>query len=296
MQPGPRCAAIALALAVAATAACGSGSPTGPGPTNFVAVLVGAGDIGQCGSAGPSATAALLDAIDGTVITAGDNAYPHGTAADFRDCYDPTWGRHRARTRPTPGNHDHEVPGAAAYFDYFGGNAGTDRLGYYSYRAGGWLVVALDSEEPASTGSPQLAWLRSTLSDASSMRCTLAYWHRPLFSSGSNGDTPSMRDLWRTLQEFGADVVVNGHDHMYERFSPQSADGIADPENGIRQFVVGTGGALLTQPRAARRNTSEVASSTWGVLKLTLRATTYEWEFVPIAGSSFRDAGTGSCH
>jgi hypothetical protein len=260
------------------------------------AIIVGAGDIGQCGSPGPAGTAALLDLIEGTVFTAGDNAYMNGSAENFRDCYNPTWGRHRSRTRPTPGNHDYETPGGAAYYDYFGSNAGARGLGYYSYQAGRWLVVALNSEVPASEGSAQLVWLRQTLAAARSMPCVAAYWHAPLFSSGPNGENPSMRDVWRALQEFNAEVVVNGHDHLYERFAPQTLDGIADAGRGIRQFVVGTGGGSLSQPRAARRNTSEVVASVWGVLKLTLRESSYEWEFLPVAGSSFRDAGSGACH
>jgi acid phosphatase type 7 len=296
MKPSPWCAAFALFMALAGTSACGSDSPTSPGPVGETAVLVGAGDIGQCGSPGPAATADLLNAISGTVFTAGDNAYMQGSAENFRDCYDPSWGRHRTHTRPTPGNHDYETPGAAGYFDYFGRNAGPDRLGYYSYEAGGWLVLALNSEVPASEGSAQLAWLRDALGAGRSARCAIAYWHRPVFSSGPNGDSASMRDVWRTLQNFSADVVVTGHDHLYERFAPQTIDGVPDAERGIRQFVVGTGGASLTQPRGARRSTSEAISSTWGVLKLTLRESTYDWEFVPAAGSSFRDSGSGVCH
>ena len=257
--------------------------------------LVGAGDIGQCGSPGPAATAALLDSIPATVFTAGDNAYMDGSTGNFQECYHPTWGRHRSRTRPVPGNHDYETPGAAGYFEYFGANAGPSGRGYYSYETGGWLVLALNSELPASEGSAQLAWLRDTLNAARSVPCTVAYWHHPLFSSGPNGDSPVMRDVWRTLQEFNAEVVITGHDHIYERFAPQTFDGTADRERGLRQFVVGTGGVALTQPRGARRSTSEVVGSAWGVLKLTLHASAYDWEFVPVSGGSFRDSGSGTC-
>ena len=294
----PWCAAGALLGAMAGLSACGfsTPTPTNPAPVgSSPAVLVGAGDIGQCGSAGPDATAALLDSIPGTVFTAGDNAYMDGSARNFQECYHPSWGRHRSRTRPVPGNHDYETPGAAGYFEYFGANAGPVGKGYYSYETGGWLVVALNSELPASEGSAQLSWLRDTLSAARDVRCTVAYWHHPLFSSGPNGDSGVMRDAWRTLQEFRADVILTGHDHIYERFAPQTFDGTADPEHGIRQFVVGTGGVALTQPRAARRNTSEVVAPAWGVLKLTLRDSAYDWEFVPAQGHSFRDSGSGAC-
>lgn len=279
--------------------ACGYSAPTPTAPaatgSSPAAVLVGAGDIGQCGSPGPVATAALLDSIPGTVFTAGDNAYMDGSARNFEECYHPSWGRHRSRTRPVPGNHDYETAGAAGYFEYFGANAGPAGRGYYSYELGGWLVLALNSESPASEGSAQLSWLRDTLSAARDARCTIAYWHHPVFTSGPNGDSPRMRDAWRVLQEFKADVIVTGHDHIYERFAPQTFDGIADQERGIRQFVVGTGGVALTGPQA-RRSTSEVVGTAWGVLKLTLRDSAYDWEFIPASGASFRDSGTGVCH
>lgn len=214
----PRGAAGALLAALAMASACGYSTPSPTAPATVgssPAVLVGAGDIGQCGSPGPAATAALLDNIPGTVFTAGDNAYMDGSRQNFEECYHPFWGRHRSRTRPVPGNHDYETPGAAGYFEYFGANAGPVGRGYYSYQIGGWLVVALNSEVPASEGSAQLSWLRDTLSASRDVRCTLAYWHYPVFSSGPNGDSAVMRDAWRTLQEFNAEIIVTGHDHLY---------------------------------------------------------------------------------
>jgi Calcineurin-like phosphoesterase len=266
-----------------------STAPAGP-----PAVFVGAGDIADCNRTGSALTAKLLDAIGGTVFTTGDNAYPNASAAAFRDCYGPTWGRHRGRTRPTPGNHEYESPNASAYFDYFGSNAGPAGLGYYSFTLGPWHVVSLNSEIPASAGSPQESWLREDLM-ANRTQCTLAYWHRPLFSSGPHGVNPDMQDLWRTLYEFGTDVVLGGHDHLYERFAPQDPDGRADPARGIRQFVIGTGGASSYQSRFARPN-SEAQGGDMGVLALTLAAGNYRWEFVPVEGATFRDSGTGSCH
>jgi Calcineurin-like phosphoesterase len=258
-----------------------------------VGVLVGAGDIAQCGIlAGAYMTASLLDGIPGTVFTAGDDAQISGTAAEFRDCYAPTWGRHRARTRPSPGNHDY-VSGGGPYFDYFGDRAGPPGLGYYDYTVGSWQVFALNSEAPTSAGSAQAEWLREELS-AKKSRCTAVYWHRPLFSSGKIGDNTDMRDIWRILYEFGVDVVINGHDHLYERFAPQDPDGRADPVRGIREFIVGTGGAPLSGISNVHAN-SEERFTTWGVIVLTLLDDGYQWRFVP-AGDGDEDAGADLCH
>lgn len=272
----------------------GPPTPSEPVPPAFgPQTFVGAGDIGACGGSAES-TARLLDRIGGTVFTLGDNAYPSGTRENFRDCYDPSWGRHKDRTRPTPGNHDYQSPGAAPYFEYFGPNAGPAGLGYYSFDLPPWHIVSLNSD-PSSVGV-QEGWLRADLA-ASSARCTIAYWHHPLFSSGPNGDTPYMRGLFRVLYEANVDVVLNGHDHLYERFAPQDPSGAPDPARGIRQFVVGTGGVPFYQ-FTTRKPNSEVqvtGPGTAGVLKLTLLPDTYEWEFITI-GSGTRDNGTGRCH
>jgi hypothetical protein len=263
-------------------------------------VLVGAGDIANCeidGGSGARATAAVLDRIAGTVFTVGDHAYPAGAAAQFQDCYDPSWGRHRARTRPAPGNHDYLTANAKAYFDYFGDNAGPDRRGYYSYTLGTWHIVSLNSSIAADRHSPQIEWLRSDLKDHPA-QCTLAYWHLPIFSSGPHGSEAQtaahMREAWRALYEFGADVVINGHDHDYERFAPQDPKGKADP-NGIREFVVGTGGGGLYEFRRIRSNSEVRSNRSYGVLVLTLGATDYSWEFVSGAGELFHDGGTARC-
>jgi hypothetical protein len=248
----------------------------------------------MCGLPGAEATARLLDRIAGTVFTTGDNAYPSGTETDFRTCYGPTWGRHRERTRPTPGNHDYETPGAAAYFAYFGANAGPPGLGYYTYTAGSWQVIALNSEIDVGAGSPQGLWLRSILQQGGAI-CSVAYWHRPLFNSGQHGESGDLRAVWRVLSEFGVDLVINGHEHFYERFAPQTPDGVLDRARGIRQFTVGTGGGHLL-PVAAGRANSEMIGSAWGVLVLTLNDGSYQWEFRPVAGASFSDTGVGECH
>jgi acid phosphatase type 7 len=265
----------------------------GPVAPTEPAVFVGAGDIGNCELPGAEATAKLLDAIPGTVFAAGDNAYFQGTRQDYERCYAPTWGRHKQRTRPVPGNHEYETAGADGYFWYFGSAAAPATSGFYSYDLGAWHIVALNSNIAMDARSDQLAWLRADLAENRS-RCTLAYEHHPLFSSGPNGPTESVRPLWELLYAEGADVVISGHDHLYERFAPQDPVGRADMVRGIRQFVVGTGGSTLRTIVSLRPN-SEVRFSTWGVLKLTLRSTSYDWEFVPVAGESFRDSGSDVC-
>lgn len=258
-------------------------------------VLVGAGDIADCTTSGAAATATLLDHIPGTVFTAGDNVYPDGTAEEFRTCYGATWGRHLARTRPSPGNHDYHAADARPYYAYFGARAGEPGRGYYSYELGEWHIVALNSNLRADAEAVQEQWLRGDLA-AHRVPCTLAYWHHPLFSSGAgHGSDPRLRPLWQVLAEFGVDVVINGHDHNYERFAPQTPDGQADAVRGMREFVVGTGGAILGMFGLPHANSEVRKSGTWGVLKLTLHPTSYDWEFVPTADGSFHDAGSAVC-
>ena len=272
--------------------------PTGPGgvtPRSVgPAVLVGAGDIAECGLAGAEATARLLDDIPGTVFAAGDNAYYQGSLSQYQQCYEPSWGRHKSRTRPLPGNHEYETPGAAGYFAYFGDAASPATEGVYSFDLGSWHIVALNSNLPIDAGSPQLSWLRSDLA-AHPVRCTAAIVHHPLFSSGANGGDLRTRALWDLLYSEGADLVISGHDHLYERFAPQDSQGRVEPARGIRQFVVGTGGAHLSPNVGARAN-SEARATVWGVAKFTLVEAGYQWEFIPVAGETFRDSGADSCH
>jgi calcineurin-like phosphoesterase family protein len=245
--------------------------------------IVAAGDIASCRSTGDEATAALVARIPGTVAVLGDSVYERGTTAEFRECY--SWGRFRGRTRAALGNHEYLTPGAAPARAYF-------RLparGYYSYRLGSWLVVVLNSNcTPAGgcgRGSPQQTWLERTLA-ANDNLCTLAYFHHPRWSSGFHGSDRTMAALWSTLAAARAEIVLAGHDHHYERFAPIS---------GIRSFVVGTGGRSL-YPALWRLPASRVVNArTLGVLQLTLRDAEYDWRFVPVAGSTFGDAGTGRC-
>jgi hypothetical protein len=258
-------------------------------------VLVGAGDIANSGS-GDSATAALLDNIAGTVFTTGDNVYNSGTASEFSSHYAPTWGRHKARTRPSPGNHDYNTSGATGYYNYFGSVAGPSGRGYYSYDLGNWHVVSLNSNISMSAGSTQEQWLRADLA-ASTKPCTLAYWHHPLFTSSSNhSPSTGTRPLYQALYDYNADVVVWGHNHVYERFGPMNPSGGYDASRGLRSFVAGMGGAShysfgTIQPNSEARN-----SSAYGVLKFTLHSNSYDWQFVPVAGQSYTDSGTGGCH
>jgi hypothetical protein len=265
-------------------------------------VLVGAGDISSCDDlAGAEATAKLIEKIPGTVFAAGDLAYPDGSDEQFAKCYDPTWGRFKDRTRPVPGNHEYHNSGDSGFARYFGAAAGDATKGYYSYDLGAWHIVALNSECEHVGGcgarSPQGEWLRQDLARHPTT-CTLAYFHKPLFSSGaSHGNDLDMKPLWQTLYAANADVVINGHDHDYERFAPQDPEGNADLKRGIREFVVGTGGKNSHRTFAALRANSEAhQADTFGVLKLTLHASGYDWEFVPEAGKSFHDSGNGSCH
>jgi hypothetical protein len=274
--------------------------PSGPPPSGSE-ILVGAGDIAVCGSTADDATAALLDGIPGTVFTLGDNAYPNGSATDYANCYNPSWGRHKARTRPSPGNHEYQTAGAAGYFGYFGSAAGQAGQGYYSYDLGSWHIIVLNSNSNCTTiscsaGSPQEQWLRQDLA-ANTKACTLAYWHHPRFNSGSDhGNSTAVAPFWDALYEFNAEIVLNGHEHVYERFGPQTPNAVADAARGIREFIVGTGGASHYTFGPAKPN-SEVRNSTAdGVLKLTLKPNGYDWQFVAAGGATFTDSGSGSCH
>jgi hypothetical protein len=261
--------------------------------------LVAAGDVASCDSDGDEQTAALVAPIPGTVAVLGDSVYQRGTPAEFAACYAPSWGRFKARTRPTAGNHEYGTPGAAGYYAYFGPRAGHPERGWYAYRLGDWRVVVLNSNcgrvGGCGPGSPQLRWLRAELRTHQAA-CTLAYWHHPRFSSGLHGDDPTVAPFWDALYAAGAEVVLTGHDHHYERLGPLSPAGRVDRARGIRQFVVGTGGRSH-YPTVRRAPASEVRDwQTFGILRLRLRPGAYEWRFVAVAGSRFADSGSARCH
>jgi hypothetical protein len=253
------------------------------------AVLVGAGDISTCINDGDARRAELLGGIAGTVFTTGDNVYDRGTIDEFANCYDPTWGQYRDHTMPVPGNHDYLTSQAEGYYRYFGVPP------YYAYDAGEWRVYALNSEIDISDNSEQARWLKNDLV-ANPKKCVMAYWHRPRWSSGrEHGSSAEMQAFWSILANANAELVVAGHEHNYERFAAMDANGNAiNP--GLRQFVVGTGGASHYDfgsilPASQARN-----SDTSGVLKLTLRPDRYDWEFIPAAGGIFSDSGSTSCY
>lgn len=261
-------------------------------------VLVGAGDIADCRSCAES-TASLLDAIPGTVFMAGDGAYEDGSIANYEECYAPTWGRHKERTRPAPGNHEYKTDDAAGYFEYFGAAAGTPGQGWYSFEIGEWHVVVLNSncaQVGCGEGSLQLEWLEADLA-SSDAACTAAIFHHARFASGKHGENREVAPFWEALYRHGAEVVLNGHDHSYERLAPISPAGESDPGHGLRSFVVGTGGVGFHEwSRRPLRFTEVRDNETWGVLRLDLRADGYDWEFIPADPDGFRDSGTGSCH
>ncbi len=267
-------------------------------PTSGTVTLSGAGDIAVCGSDDDEATADLLEDLPGWIFTTGDNAYDDGTPSEFERCFGGSWGRHRDRIFPTLGNHDVETERAAGYFGYFGARAGDPRAGWYALTLGSWRVLVLNSHCELIGGcgadSPQGRWLAGEL-EAHPAACTVAFWHHPLYSTGDHGPIEAARPLWEILHPAGVDVVVNGHDHDYERFAPLDAAGSPDPERGIRQFVVGTGGAHLRGFPYQDPN-SEVRAAAHGVLRLDLHDGGYGWRFVPIEDGGFTDEGSGQCH
>ncbi|HEY6156408.1 MAG TPA: metallophosphoesterase [Gemmatimonadales bacterium] len=286
-------------------------------------VFIGAGDIGECDKVHSVKTAAVIDTIAGTVFTLGDNAYPNGQPGDFTrtdgpGCWANTWGRFKKRIHPTPGNHEYALRDttAAGYFGYFGVAAHEQPTGWYSYDVGAWHIIVLNSNflESQALGrvlkmDTQLAWLSADLA-AHPAACTLAMWHHPHFSSGpTHGahleETQPTKPFWDTLYAHGADVILSGHEHNYERFAPQTPDSVADPVNGIREFVAGIGGGGYDTLATTTRANSEVSTTEHGVLKLTLTPGFYHWEFIPTSGPlgeldpstfTFTDSGTASCH
>lgn len=279
-----------------------SGRPKAQAQDAQSGVLIAAGDIANCNIlGGAEATAKVVEAVPGTVAAIGDLAPPDGSAQAFANCYEKTWGAFKSRTRPALGNHEYHAAGAVPYFDYFGAAAGERGKGYYSYELGGWHVISLNGEckeiGGCGKGSVEESWLREDLR-AHPAACTLAYWHEPLFSSGAaHGNNAAYRDFWEDLYQANATIVLNGHDHDYERFAPQDPAGRPDAKRGIREFVVGTGGnhqrPFSSQPQP---NSEMRMTGTFGVLKLTLYAHGYQWQFLSEAGKNFTDSGAGKCH
>ena len=297
-SPAPSLPTIAPTSTTSRPSTMPPGGPVSPSPSAPPVTFVGAGDIASCQSSGDEATAALLAGIDGTVFTAGDNVYDRGTSVEFKDCYAPTWGRELSRTWPAPGNHDYATRGAAGYFRYFGAAAGDPKQGWYARDLGAWRIYVLNSNCSAiggcGAGSKEERWLRADLA-ANARQCVLAIWHHPRFSSGLHGSSKATQALWQALQDAGAEIVINGHDHDYERFAPQTATGAADPA-GIVEFVAGMGGRSHYALVRSIANSVAQNDDTWGVLELQLYAGSWTSAFVPVAGKSFTDAASGTCH
>ena len=260
------------------------------GTTNWVNIV---GDTGFCGSTAMAQLSRLISTFGGDLLLAGDIAYPSGTMEQYMRCFDPELGRYKSRTWAAPGNHDYETPGAAGYFTYFGERAGPARRGYYAIRQATWQVLMLNSNLPMTRNSPQFEFARVQLTTNRS-RCAMAIMHHPFDTSGPNGPNPQQRDLWDMMYGLGLDVVVAGHDHIYERHAPQDASQRSDPARGIRLFIAGTGGATPYQ-RARSAMHSEVFLSMYGLLRLKLEPALYEWEFLD-ANGTVRDRGLNICH
>lgn len=263
-------------------------------------MLVLAGDNAYCSSTGDAATAALIAKINPVAIQLlGDTTWPQGAYSEFVNCYDPTWGKWKSITHPGIGNHEYLTAGAAGYQQYFGAAAGPAGKFYYSYDLGGWHIVVINSNcsqvGGCQAGSPQETWLKADLA-AHPNKCTLAVWHHPRFSSGEHGDQTSMTPIWQDLYDAKADLVMDGHDHDYERFAPQTPTGALDTVNGIREFVVGTGGINLRPFYTIQPNSQVRISNVYGVMKLTLYPGSYDFQFVPQSGQTAADSGSGTCH
>lgn len=276
-----------------------STSTTAPSPE--AATVLAVGDIATCAGTDDEAVAEVVAALPGDVLLLGDIVYPDGTAEQFARCFEPAWGRFRERLRPAPGNHDFHTTGGAGYFGWFGAAAGEPGKGWYSFDVGPWHVIALNSNcalvGGCGAGSEQERWLRADLAASAGARCTLAYWHHARFSSGSvHGSNPAMGDVWRTLADAGADVVLAGHEHVYERLEPLDPGGRVDVERGIRSFVVGTGGRSHYGFGVPHEGSAVREASTFGVLELTLSQDSYRWRFVPVEDGTFTDRGQGRCH
>jgi hypothetical protein len=300
-SPRPSVVAVASGPAVVPSSAPVTPAiPASNGPDSRESVvLIGAGDIADCSLPGARQTSDLLVEQPGLVFTAGDNAYPDGSSANFDDCYAPTWGRVKDRTiLPAAGNHDWLTDRAAGYLGYFGTTAAPNGTTWYSRDLGAWHVIVLDSNcekvGGCGAGSPQGEWLARDLA-TSQARCTVAIWHHPRFTSGEHGNDPTVAPFWDQLHAARAELVINGHDHDYERFAPQDPAGNVERPGGLREIVIGTGGTELRSFHAQAANSEFRVAGTWGVLRLTLHPFNYEWEFLPAGGTTFADAGSTPC-
>jgi len=297
MSPKTLCVPALLTFAIAAAFACRDQSEPVLQPSNAeaeaatTAILLAAGDIAGCPELyQDEVTADMVADLPGTIALLGDLVYQDGTRWQFRNCFDPSWGRVLSRSRPSPGNHDYRTDQAGPYYEYFGSRAGPAGKGYYTYRLGTWRIYSLNSER---NFAEQTSWLTAHLA-ANPSKCILAYWHKPLYTSGQNPPTPAVRPLFHALYKAGAEVVLNGHQHSYERFAPQDAESnfVA---RGTRQFVVGTGGAQLEGFVTVAKNSKLRYVAGHGVLRMTLSPGKYGWRFLPVPGAPPADTGYANC-
>lgn len=281
--------------------ASGPEEPTPTDSTSAAVVFSGAGNIATCGTNNDELTAQLLDDLPGYVFALGDQVIPRGNAdSAYTACYEPSWGRHKSRTYAVLGNHEYGTGSADGTFRYFGQRSGDASQGYYSFDLGAWHVIVLNDNidyVPLGAGSAQDAWLQADLA-ANTKKCTIAMFHQPYYlSSNTPGFTvrPTRRSVWRTLYAADVDVILNGHQHHYERMRAMDPEGNPDDAKGMVQFNVGTGGESIAMPTVISPF-SESRGAVYGVLKLTLRATGYDWQFLAVPGASFTDSGSGTCH
>lgn len=321
--PGVRHVLFRTVAGVAVLTACKPPVHTTPPPADAPAevvaltgasVMIGAGDIASCRSQGDELTAALVDSVlkadsaaivENAVFTLGDNAYPEGSDRDFALCFTPSWGDSAKgimkHIRPAPGNHEHAIFGAAPYYEYFGKRAGEPRKGYYSYTVGEWHVIVLNSEvvvNPVFTEAErkaQIDWLNDDLK-FNTKKCTLAYWHNPRFSSGWHGSDRLLAGFWQLLYEANVDLILNGHDHNYERFKPMTPAGLVDSTKGIVELIAGTGGGELRGLRnPPAPNSAGRVQGHFGVIKLTLGKEEWRSAFLSVNGKVYDPSG-GRCH
>ncbi len=297
------CASLVVAALAVAISSCGSGTPQAPPQTEKVSI-VAVGDIAHCtglfGRNKPwEATARLINALSATapVLVLGDMAYEDGTAAEFRDCFNPSWGQFLDRSYPTPGNHEYYSALAGPYYDYYGARAGPDRRGYYSFNIGKWHLISMNSNIDMKIGSPQYQWLQADLEANKNTLCTLAFWHVSRFGSAvGHVVDPNLTDVWRLLYQYGTELILNSDEHIYERFGPLDGDGVPDKVRGMRQFTIGTGGAdpysfaVRADPNSERR-----IQGTYGVVTLNLLDTRYEYSFVDSSNQNALDVGGETC-
>jgi acid phosphatase type 7 len=292
------CVLAASTLAAAAGFACRDQSEVTLQPSEVIAdakapaILLAVGDIAGCPERyQDEVTAELVSELPGTIALLGDVVYQNGTNFEFKNCFDPSWGRVLDRSRPSPGNHEYRTDQAAAYYKYFGTRAGPSGKGYYTYKLGTWRIYSLNSERNI---PEQTAWLEAHLA-ANPSKCILAYWHKPLYTGGRNPNDSTVRPLFDVLNKAGAEVVLNGHNHHYERFAPQDAYGNFMPKGGTREFVVGTGGSQLEQFVTVQPNSLVRYVEGWGVLRMTLSPGSYGWKFLPVLGAAEADTGSANC-